>query len=141
MANEWDEMRDADLGGDYARDPHPDDFGGDYARERWWGSSGSRGGSTYREMRSFRGRGPKNYHRSDDLIADDIHRLLTDDDDLDATNIDVKVEKGDVTLAGSVSSRWAKRHAEDVVAQCPGVYDVQNRLTLEPTEAIGKASE
>lgn len=176
--NRYDEeLRDADLGGYYARDPHPRDFGGDYARERWWGGSGARGDSAgeqsrngyghvavgygpaqgrstygyndnggsaarYGEM-SYRGRGPKNYQRSDELIADDIHRELTDDHDLDATHIDVSVQNGEVTLTGIVSSRWAKRHAEDVVAECRGVRDVQNRLRIEPIEnqTIGKASE
>jgi hypothetical protein len=129
MANRFEEERDADLGGYYARDPHPRDFGGDYARERWWGGMGSR----------YRGRGPKNYRRPDDLIAEDVHRVLTDDDQLDATNIEVKVEDGEVTLSGIVSDRWAKRHAEDIVARCRGVHDVQNRLAVE--ERIGKASE
>lgn len=165
MANRFhDDLSDANLGGDYARDPHPDDFGGDYARERWWGGAGSRGdviggelrhgrghvavgygpaqgrstlgyndnggsASKYGEM-SYRGRGPKNYRRADDLIADDIHRMLTDDHDLDATNIDVHVENGEVTLSGTVSSRWAKRHAEDVVAECRGVTDVMNQLKV-----------
>ncbi len=177
MANRDDEYRDADLGGWYARDPHPDDFGGDYARERWWGGTGARGdwqgerirrghghvavgygpaqgrstfgsnddggsAAKYGEV-SYRGRGPKNYRRPDDRIADDIHRLLTDDDDLDATDIDVRVEDGQVTLAGTVSSRWAKRHAEDLAAECRGVHDVQNRLRVQPVgdQPLGKASE
>jgi len=130
MANRYEDERDADLGGYYARDPHPRDFGGDYARERALEPS-------------FRGRGPKNYRRSDDLIADDIHRILTDDDELDATNIDVQVENGEVMLTGAVSNRWAKRHAEDLAAECRGVHDVQNRLRVEPVEnqTIGKATE
>lgn len=127
MASQWDEFRNANFGGDYARDPRRRDLGGDYARER----------------PSYRGRGPKNYRRSDHLIADDVHQTLTDDDALDATNIDVHVDNGEVTLNGMVSNRWAKRYAEDLVARCRGVVDVQNRLRIEPFEdqQIGKASE
>jgi osmotically-inducible protein OsmY len=90
---------------------------------------------------SYRGRGPKNYRRPDERIADDIHQLLTDDPDLDATEIDVTVQDCEVTLSGRVGSRWAKRHAEDVAGRCAGIRDVHNRLTVERDVHLGKASE
>lgn len=118
---------DANLSGDYARDPRRSGYGDNYARER----------------PSFRGRGPKNYRRSDERIADDIHRILTDDEDLDATHVDVAVSDGVVTLTGAVSSRRSKRLAEDLVLQCSGVHDVFNQLKVldTPGQPIGKASE
>lgn len=79
--------------------------------------------------------------RSDERMADHVHDLLTDDPDLDATNIRVEVHEGDVTLSGSVSTRWAKGLAEAIVDQCSGVHRVENRLSIAAQEPIGKASE
>lgn len=116
--------RDADLSGYYARDEHRGGYGDDYARER---------------PVSHRGRGPKNYRRPDERIAEDVNQILTDDPDLDATEIEVRVENGEITLLGKVGSRWEKRHAENLADRCAGVRDIHNRLTI--LEHIGKASE
>jgi osmotically-inducible protein OsmY len=120
----WPEHARSDFGGYYARDTHYEGLGDDYARERPVG---------------YRGRGPKNWRRPDDRIADEIHQRLTDDDWVDATEIDVRVEQGEATLSGTVHTRAEKRRAEDVVERCAGVRDVHNRLRIEAT--IGKASE
>ena len=56
-----------------------------------------------------RGRGPRNYTRSDDRIKEDINDRLTDHSYLDASDIDVDVSDGDVILKGNVSSRYEKR--------------------------------
>lgn len=78
------------------------------------------------------GRGPKNYVRSDERIRDDINDRLTDDPELDATEIDVKVANCEVTLGGTVDSREAKRRAEDLVETVSGVKHVQNNLRVQP---------
>jgi hypothetical protein len=78
----------------------------------------------------MRGLGPKNYRRSDERIREDVCEMLTDAD-LDAREIDVKVRDGEVTLEGSVTDRWSKREAEDVVCQVRGVRDCHNQLRLE----------
>jgi osmotically-inducible protein OsmY len=77
-----------------------------------------------------RGRGPKNYTRSDDRIRDDINDRLTDNDYLDASDIDVAVNNGDVTLTGFVDSRYNKRTAEDIAEDISGVKNVENRLRI-----------
>ncbi|MDO9472975.1 MAG: BON domain-containing protein [Caulobacter sp.] len=77
-----------------------------------------------------RGRGPKGYRRSDDRIREDINDRLTDDSWLDATHIEVAVEGGEVTLTGTVSSRQAKRRAEDIAERVGGVEDVQNNIRV-----------
>jgi hypothetical protein len=74
------------------------------------------------------GKGPKGYRRSDTRIFEDVCDRLERDPDLDATGIVVTVEEGEVTLAGTVDDRRARRLAEDAVAECPGVRDVHNRL-------------
>ena len=68
-----------------------------------------------------RGKGPKGYSRSDARIQDDVNDRLTDDPFLDATHIDVSVGGGEVTLAGTVTSRQDKRRAEDLADEVSGV--------------------
>lgn len=79
-----------------------------------------------------RGKGPKNYTRSDDRIREDVNDRLADDDWLDASDIDVTVDKCEVTLSGTVTSREDKRRAEDVAERVSGVRHVQNNIRVQP---------
>jgi osmotically-inducible protein OsmY len=81
--------------------------------------------------RTARGLGPSGYKRSDERIAEDVHDRLTDDRWLDATEIDVSVSGGEVTLSGVVDQREAKHRAERLVEDLPGVKHVQNNLRVE----------
>jgi hypothetical protein len=92
-------------------------------REEWSGAPPSRGGG-------FRGKGPMNYQRSDQRIREDVCEYLTDDDEVDASEIDVKVEQCEVTLTGNVSSRDMKRRAEHVAERASGVRDIHNQLKV-----------
>jgi osmotically-inducible protein OsmY len=78
-----------------------------------------------------RGRGPKNYTRSDDRIKEDINDRLTDHDYLDASDIDVEVNAGEVVLSGFVHNRRDKRMAEDIVENITGVKNVENRIRVQ----------
>ncbi|CAN7641938.1 BON domain-containing protein [Phenylobacterium sp. LjRoot225] len=84
-----------------------------------------------------RGRGPKNYTRSDARITEDVNDRLSDDSWLDASEIEVRVASGEVTLTGAVQSREDRRRAEDLVEQVGGVKHVQNNLRIEaqPTQS------
>ncbi|WP_230533398.1 BON domain-containing protein [Microvirga roseola] len=84
------------------------------------------------EPRHHRGRGPRNYRRSDERIADDIHRLLTDDPYVDASEVEVIVKNQEVTLSGTVPTRFEKRQAEDLAEAVSGVTHVQNNLRVQP---------
>jgi osmotically-inducible protein OsmY len=86
-------------------------------------------------QRGFRGIGPKNYVRSDERIAEDINETLMDADDIDASQVSVRVKDGVVTLEGTVEQRWIKHRIEDVAEGCSGVRDIENRIRLEPNEA------
>lgn len=90
------------------------------------------------EGRGHRGRAPRNYVRADERIAEDVNQRLTDDDWLDPTDIEVSVDQGVVTLAGTVDSRADKRRAEDLAAGVSGVHDVMNSLRIRP-ERYGTA--
>ena len=111
-----------------------------YGDNNLGGSAAAYGGNG--SMPSFRGRGPKNWRRSDERIREVVNELLTEHDGIDATEVDVNVQEGEVTLSGTVGSRWEKRLAEDIAHSCTGVRDVHNRLTIADREAqVGKASE
>lgn len=84
----------------------------------------------------FSGRGPRGYRRSDERIKEDVCQCLTDDEHIDASNIEVAVNDREVTLTGTVSSRMQKRHAEDIIERLPGVSDVINSLRVS-TETQG----
>ena len=79
---------------------------------------------------SYRGRGPKNYQRSDDRIREEVCERLTMDHDVDASDIEVSVSEAVVTLNGTVPERHAKRIAEDICESVRGVKDVQNNLRV-----------
>jgi hypothetical protein len=100
-------------------------------------SYGERGGiprwSSQGEQ-SFRGRGPRDYKRSDDRIREDVCDQLTEDHEVDASNITIRVEKGEVTLEGTVDDRRVKWMAEEIASRCSGVVDVHNRLRVDRGE-------
>jgi osmotically-inducible protein OsmY len=130
-----------EFGGYYARDTHAG-YGDDYARDGGWSGGGRADQYTRETTPSFRGRGPKNWRPSDERIRDTVNELLTDHDGIDATDVEVTVENGEVTLEGKVGSRWQKRLADDIAHSCRGVNDVHNRLRIADRETqIGKASE
>ncbi|WP_210335330.1 BON domain-containing protein [Microvirga sp.] len=78
-----------------------------------------------------RGRGPKGYRRSDERIHEDVCERLTEDPLIDASNIEVLVKDGEITLNGTVMSRGLKRRAEDLVELASGVSHVQNNLRVQ----------
>ncbi len=82
-----------------------------------------------------KGKGPKGYKRSDERILDDINDRLTDDDYVDASNIEVSVSDSEVVLTGTVSSREDKRRAEDIADSASGVRNVENRLRISQDQA------
>lgn len=78
----------------------------------------------------FTGKGPKGYKRSNEQIRSEICERLTMHGYIDATDIEVQVEDGEVILEGTVDSRQAKRLAEDVAESVVSVKDVHNRLRI-----------
>ncbi|WP_448192978.1 BON domain-containing protein [Azospirillum sp. sgz301742] len=91
----------------------------DYGRDEW-----------RREGRGHRGRGPRGYTRSDDRIREDLSDRLTDDPYVDASDIEIAVSGGEITLSGHVEHRSARRRAEDIAESVSGVTHVQNNLRV-----------
>ena len=58
---------------------------------------------------------------------------------LDASDIDVTVTDGEVTLTGTVWSREEKRRAEDIAESVPGVRHVQNNLRVGQSSGTSAA--
>lgn len=96
-----------------------------------WGQSPDQGRPL---MDYFRGRGPKNYQRSDERILEDVCERLTDAPEVDASEITVEAKDGEVTLSGTINSREEKRLAERIAASVRGVRDVINRLRVRRPE-------
>src|SRR5690606_8630563 len=97
------------------------------------GRSGSYGG--------FAGMGPRSYSRSDERITEDLCERLTDDPDVDASDPEVKVSGGTVTLEGMVDERWMKHRAEDLADACSGVRNVENRIRVRSRHSSAGAGE
>lgn len=76
------------------------------------------------------GKGPKGYQRSDDRIKEDVSEALYRHPAVDASDIEVKVQSGTVTLTGTVEDREMKRMAEDAAEHVMGVTNVLNLLTI-----------
>lgn len=102
----------------------------------WFGDEGAerRRDRDERGIRGYSGRGPRGYRRSDARIHEDVCDRLTDDDYLDATDIEVQVETGIVTLSGTAEDRRAKRWAEQLAERVVGVSDVINQIRVRATD-------
>lgn len=86
----------------------------------------------------YTGCGPSGYHRSDERLLDEANERLTLNGWLDASQIHVAVQNGEVTLTGTVKSRRDKRLAADTVEDIPGVRNVINHLRVPTMEEDGR---
>jgi hypothetical protein len=116
------------LGGGYAQGSSgysPTGFG----RDRF-GSERDQGFRSRDFGGGFAGRGPKGYKRTDERVHEDVCDRLSQDDEVDASDISVRVENGEVTLEGSTETRRQKHRAEEIAADVAGVSDVHNNVRV-----------
>ncbi|KKM86186.1 hypothetical protein LCGC14_1281490 [marine sediment metagenome] len=66
---------------------------------------------------------------------------MSDDHQLDASDIDVSVSGREVTLSGEVDSKQAKRRAEDCCDSVSGVEHVQNNLRVRKSGGENNSQE
>jgi len=85
-----------------------------------------------------RGKGPVGYQRSDERLREMISESLADDDQIDASQIEVTVKNGEVTLIGTVEDRQTKREAEECACSVSGVRDLQNQLRVRDERNDGR---
>jgi hypothetical protein len=98
-----------------------------------FGTTGLYGGGLTAESTRGRyaGRGPKSWRRSDERIREDVNEELTRHPDVDASEVDVAVINGEVTLTGTVDGRNEKREADECAWRVSGVKDVHNQLRIK----------
>jgi osmotically-inducible protein OsmY len=77
------------------------------------------------------GRGPKGYQRSNERIQEDLCERMTHHGHLNAEDIEIDVNNGQIILKGTVDSRQAKRLAEDIAESVTGVSQVINQLQIK----------
>ncbi len=122
---------------------HPSvDYRGDPFRESRYNFTrpGSSSSLPMQGRGQFAGQGPKGYRRSDDRILEDVSERLTQHPDVDARDIEVRVQNGEVTLSGSVTQRHCKRLAEDISENVFGVKDVRNEIRVLPQPSLSSES-
>lgn len=127
------------------------DFGtGDRNERSWWNRTKDEVSSWFgdeeaerrreRDNRlNFRGKGPRNYSRSDDRIREDVNDRLSDDPWLDASEIEVTVNSAEIILSGTVNERSEKRRAEDLAESVSGVKHVENRIRVGKNQNSGSS--
>jgi osmotically-inducible protein OsmY len=97
----------------------------------WFGGDDNHRREGRQNTNMHRGKGPKGYERSTERIREDVCERLTYDDQVDASEIEVKVNGNEVTLDGTVDNRNARHRAEDIIESIPGVTHVQNNLRVQ----------
>jgi osmotically-inducible protein OsmY len=95
--------------------------------------------NTLRRVQEFVGKGPKGFTRTDERILEEVHERLSYGY-LDASEIEVTVKGGEVTLKGTVNSKQDRRIAEDAIEDVVGVKEVDNRLKVKRLEAGSSSS-
>lgn len=83
------------------------------------------------------GCGPRGYRRSDARIAEDINEALTWHPDIDASEVEVAVREGAVTLTGLVYDPQTRRLIVELALQTAGVCELDDQLCIG---SGGKAS-
>ena len=110
-------------------------FGGMQELERIENDDGARSREPRRDLQGrergpFYGRGPRGYRRSDQRLLEEISDRLMAHPDVDASDIEVRVDKCVAVLSGTVENRYQKRIAEYVAEDVMGVDDVDHRLKV-----------
>ena len=116
--------------------------GQQYTSRGEYGGSSSEygyGGRAVGGMGQHRGKGPKGYQRSDERIKELLCERLSEDPEIDPSDVTINVTGGKITLEGTVDSRQAKNAIEDIAEQC-GVQDVQNNLRVQRPGQSGTES-
>ncbi|MEW6613789.1 MAG: BON domain-containing protein [Pseudomonadota bacterium] len=110
---------------------------GDYGSHRSWHAwernpSGIAERQDERPRGGQRGKGPKGYQPSDERLKERLQEAFYDDDELDASEIEILVQGGEVTLQGAVAEREDRQRAEWLVERVAGHrVHVNNNLRVQ----------
>lgn len=131
---QWDDDRDFSPQGYYQEGGYGRGFNeqGQFSVSGDWSESGP-----------YRGMGPRNYVRSDERIHEEACERLTRHGQVDASDIELEVKDGEITLNGTVDSRREKRMAEDALETVSGMREIHNRLRVRQrqnwTDQVGRS--
>jgi len=115
------------TGGQFARSQYG--MGANYYADRF--DHSSRGYGFSGPVNSgFAGIGPKGYKKSDERLHEEACEALYRNPWVDASEVDVKVKDGVITVSGTVRTREEKREAESCMENISGVVDIRNELRL-----------
>jgi hypothetical protein len=144
--SDWDEYA-GDDGGRFMRSP---DYARDNAREyldprgNWEplrNRVGDQPSSTWWTIPGpHSGKGPQGWNRSKERIREEVCERMAQHGQLDASNLQVDVNEGQVTLSGQVNSRREKRIAEDLAESVWGVNDVNNQIRVTENSMLSQQS-
>lgn len=90
------------------------------------------------DRQDYTGVGPQGYTRSDERIFEDVCYRLTQAGMIDASQMEVHVHDGVVTLSGTVDDRDQRRMAEDIAYDVSGVFDVDDQLKIQRSTRTGQ---
>ncbi|MBK6265590.1 BON domain-containing protein [Marivirga sp. S37H4] len=76
------------------------------------------------------------YVLSDSEIKSSIENMLQWDPRIDSSKITVTVQKGVITMEGSVDAFWKRRVAENTAFSISGIVDVNNKLNVVWTNEL-----
>jgi osmotically-inducible protein OsmY len=102
----------------------------------WFGDENAQQRRNADQYNEHRGKGPKGYTRTDERIKEDVHERLTEDGQIDASEIEVDVKSGEVFLKGTVKNRQQKRRAEDIIENISGVKNVENHIKVQQETVV-----
>jgi|GEM_PF-3629468 len=114
--------------------------GSNYGMSSQFGSSYGSGNQETSRKGQFAGTTPKNFKRSDERIYDDICQKLSQEGHFDVSDVEIKVESGEVSLEGNIENRSDKHRIEMLVDSIMGVKDITNNLKIARGSKDSKAT-
>ena len=128
-----------------------DGWSGEPDEMRWGRQQGLYGSSEYggylssqrmqQGSQSHIGKGPKGWQRSDERIREEVSEALARHPEIDASDVEVRVQNCEVMLTGTVTERRAKRLAEEVAERVFGAKDVQNQIRVKQADGHDRMGE
>jgi hypothetical protein len=104
--------------------------------QQGFGQSGISGGGHQNIGQRRFGKGPKGYKRSDERIKEDVCDQLAQTDDVDASELEISVANGEVTITGTVPDRRMKYAAEQIVEHVSGVNEIHNQVRVKRQDQL-----
>ena len=77
-----------------------------------------------------RGKGPRNHARSDAGLQAHVSELLTEHDEIDASNLDVHVADGAITLTGTLDDGHMRGKLDELLGGIAGVRAIHMSIAV-----------